>query len=841
MHPSTLLLNQPLALSAGRTAIMARLFRDGASAESFFGDKVRDDPPYEIHQGIAVIPISGVLLPGRGWSWSGVTYYSTIRASLADALDNPDVSKIALLINSPGGTVSECADTADVIHAARGIKPIWAILDDTAYSAAYALASSADFITVPRVGGVGSIGCVGMHVDITQALEKAGSPDKLFLRVAASLRQIRSPAAQAVAAATLFGGAAQGLMPIFQQTNRQFENNIRLAERYGLFNQKGVDAADRLRKAQQQLELAVRGFGNSLAESLEPAIRPVIEGMADWIAANRQWIAQDITSYVRQFVTWLRAGGWNRIRGDIEGVYHAITNVVDRLGGWKSAGRDALIAVGALYALPVLAGLGSLATAIIAVASAFGRMGTAAGAAAAASRAAQVVGASPPGWNGVPSGPTRAPMRVSPLAFTNAIGIGYEAYQAHRSGVLVRGEGESALDSIPGWTRFNRWWNRKSGAATAPLDQPIQQMATALAQHYGIDPSHYTALLRQEHGGYRNVSPAGAFGPSQLMPGTARALGIADSVNAPNYDWRQNLDAGARYYRQQLDRYHGDYAAADAAYNAGPNSARVQQFAQTHDLSVLPRETQGYVANIARMSGGTPPVQRIQVEIDHRNAPPGTRARVTNAPPGTRRAATGFTVGGNVERIQTVRSLGGRYSKVTAICMGTVSLFTDPNVNALADQMGVLTIGVDATDPGVPRTRNMFVPVENGDQDNRVARQRVQWEVNRRIGRAYPVTLTADRWRDAAGQLWLPNMLAPVTAADGTRRDLLIGELTLRQTVEDGTHADVVLMPPGAYSPEPMLNPVLADRFLQVMASAQRSVDHSVQSENLAPPEDSAS
>ena len=174
MHPSTLLLNQPLALSASRTAIMARLFRDGASAESFFGDKVNDDTPYEIHKGIAVIPVSGILLPGRGWSWSGATYYSAIRASLADALDNPDVSKIALLINSPGGTVSECADTADFIYAARGQKPIWAVLDDTAYSAAYALASSADFITVPRVGGVGSIGCVGMHVDITQALEKAG-------------------------------------------------------------------------------------------------------------------------------------------------------------------------------------------------------------------------------------------------------------------------------------------------------------------------------------------------------------------------------------------------------------------------------------------------------------------------------------------------------------------------------------------------------------------------------------------------------------------------------------------------------------------------------------------
>ncbi|MBV0888142.1 phage tail protein [Komagataeibacter oboediens] len=206
---------------------------------------------------------------------------------------------------------------------------------------------------------------------------------------------------------------------------------------------------------------------------------------------------------------------------------------------------------------------------------------------------------------------------------------------------------------------------------------------------------------------------------------------------------------------------------------------------------------------------------------------------------GTRRAASGFTVGGNVERIQAVRSLGGRFSKVTAICQGTVSLFTDPNEDALADQMGVLTVGVDATDPGVPRTRNMFIPVENGDQNYTVTRQRVQWEVNRRIGRAYPVTLTADSWRDAAGQLWLPNMLAPVTARDGTVTDLLIGEATLRQTADDGTHADIVLMPPSAFSPEPLLNPVLADRFIQAMTAAQNSEDGSVQNDDASPQQDS--
>ncbi|MBV1823380.1 phage baseplate assembly protein [Komagataeibacter oboediens] len=208
---------------------------------------------------------------------------------------------------------------------------------------------------------------------------------------------------------------------------------------------------------------------------------------------------------------------------------------------------------------------------------------------------------------------------------------------------------------------------------------------------------------------------------------------------------------------------------------------------------------------------------------------------------GTRRAASGFTVGQNVERIQTVRSLGGRYSKVIAINQNTVSLFTDPHVDALASQMSALTVGIEATDSGVPRTRIMFIPVENGDENNKVCQQRAQWEVNRRYGRAYPVTLTADSWRDAAGQLWLPNTLAPVTARDGTVSDLLIGELTLRQTVEDGTHADVVLMPPGAFSPEPLLNPALADKFLQVMNSAQNSVDTSIQTEDLAAPENTTS
>jgi len=175
MEVASLFLNRPIALASARLALMRSAFERGADAESFLGDRLPDqDAPYQVIGGIAIIPVLGVLLPGSGWCWSGATYYRDIRICLAAALEDPNVKSLALVINSPGGTVSECFDTADLIYGARGVKPIWAILDDVAYSAAYAIASAADFITVPRTGGTGSIGCVCMHVDITEALAEAG-------------------------------------------------------------------------------------------------------------------------------------------------------------------------------------------------------------------------------------------------------------------------------------------------------------------------------------------------------------------------------------------------------------------------------------------------------------------------------------------------------------------------------------------------------------------------------------------------------------------------------------------------------------------------------------------
>jgi len=108
-----------------------------------------------------------------------------------------------------------------------------------------------------------------------------------------------------------------------------------------------------------------------------------------------------------------------------------------------------------------------------------------------------------------------------------------------------------------------------------------------LAARYDLSPSLIEALVWQESRWRANaVSPAGARGLAQLMPGTARQLGVDPD------DPYANLEGGARYLREQLDRFGGDIEKALAAYNAGPG-----RVAAAGGIPRI-RETQQYVTSI---------------------------------------------------------------------------------------------------------------------------------------------------------------------------------------------------------------------------------------------------
>jgi signal peptide peptidase SppA len=172
------LLYRPLALLPAHARALLDRFRllDGAEPPKALmeRDEGRDRRPFLVVDGVAVIPIQGVLVHGNAYSWWGQTSYGTIRACLDLAVADAEVRAILLHVDSPGGEVAGCFDLADHIYALRAVKPVAAIVDECACSAAYALACAAEKILAPRSAVIGSIGVITMHLDVTAALEQAG-------------------------------------------------------------------------------------------------------------------------------------------------------------------------------------------------------------------------------------------------------------------------------------------------------------------------------------------------------------------------------------------------------------------------------------------------------------------------------------------------------------------------------------------------------------------------------------------------------------------------------------------------------------------------------------------
>lgn len=157
----------------GITQIRSAMMEDD---DEYFSRKARQDSGYDVLEGIAIIPVYGTLVQKLGTlrPYSGMTGYDGIRRVFLTAINDPEVKGICLDIDSPGGEVAGCFDLVDLIYAERGKKPIHAILSENAFSAAYAIASAADKIYVPRTGGVGSVGVIVIHCDWSQRIKDDG-------------------------------------------------------------------------------------------------------------------------------------------------------------------------------------------------------------------------------------------------------------------------------------------------------------------------------------------------------------------------------------------------------------------------------------------------------------------------------------------------------------------------------------------------------------------------------------------------------------------------------------------------------------------------------------------
>jgi len=211
-----------------------------------------------------------------------------------------------------------------------------------------------------------------------------------------------------------------------------------------------------------------------------------------------------------------------------------------------------------------------------------------------------------------------------------------------------------------------------------------------------------------------------------------------------------------------------------------------------------------------------------------------TNGNLMIAKVGDKKAATGFVQGQNVERADVSLSVDERYTVMSAVYLAN-SFLTDPPPAAdssapvlpfgsngggtldgmmavmASDDVDIGLDGVAAVDKsfpdradGLPRKRPLIIVSEQDQNLPELATQRTQWDMARRVGRSQQVTLVCDSWRDGAGALWAPNTLAVVNlpTLKLTNQTWLISSVTFMRG-EEGTQAEITLMPPSAFVPAP--------------------------------------
>lgn len=164
MHPDAML------------ALMAALAAEGPLALA--EDRLTGGPAPRAPQkggAVQVIPIVGAIAPRSRESWFGsVAGMDSVRDRLRRAAAAPDVASIVLDIDSPGGTVAGTAETAAAVAEAAAIKPVIAVANTLAASAAYWIGSRASEFVASPSAEVGSIGVIGRHVDMSRLEERLG-------------------------------------------------------------------------------------------------------------------------------------------------------------------------------------------------------------------------------------------------------------------------------------------------------------------------------------------------------------------------------------------------------------------------------------------------------------------------------------------------------------------------------------------------------------------------------------------------------------------------------------------------------------------------------------------
>ncbi len=187
---------------------------------------------------------------------------------------------------------------------------------------------------------------------------------------------------------------------------------------------------------------------------------------------------------------------------------------------------------------------------------------------------------------GTPAGELAAAARVRELQqmIEKTRGVSTSATPASGAGASSSGSPTAFAAALQAASAQSPQGASSLSSASSPYDALIEQAA----QRNGVDPAILHGLIQQESGFDPNSqSSAGASGLTQLMPGTASSLGVANPLNPA-----ESIEGGARYLSQMMAKFGGNTSEALAAYNAGPGA--VSQYGGVPPYA----ETQSYVTKV---------------------------------------------------------------------------------------------------------------------------------------------------------------------------------------------------------------------------------------------------
>lgn len=151
---------------------------------------------------------------------------------------------------------------------------------------------------------------------------------------------------------------------------------------------------------------------------------------------------------------------------------------------------------------------------------------------------------------------------------------------------------------------------------SGPSAANVNDLVNEASGRYRLDPDLVNSVIKAESGfNVRAVSPKGAQGLMQLMPGTASGLGVRNA-----FDPQANVEGGTKYLRELLERYNFDLVKALAAYNAGPE--RVEQFGGIPPYY----ETRAYVARVVKDFNKKKAAQKSSTAKNRKQAPASKQA-----------------------------------------------------------------------------------------------------------------------------------------------------------------------------------------------------------------------